>query len=74
MNGADGVIFAGGFGENASDVRARVCGSLDWLGSEVDEARNRALAGADGRCDHAGARVALWVIPTDEGLLIGRDT
>jgi acetate kinase len=74
MNGADGVIFAGGIGENAPDVRARICANLDWIGLEVDDAQNRALVGAEGRFDRKGSRVELWVIPTDEELLIARDT
>jgi acetate kinase len=74
MNGADAVIFAGGIGENSPDVRRRICQGLDWLGIEIDEARNKALVGAEGRIDAKGSRVELWVIPTDEELLIARDT
>jgi len=74
MNGADAVIFAGGIGENSPDVRRRICNGLDWLGIEVDDARNNALVGAEGRIDAKGSRVELWVIPTDEELLIARDT
>lgn len=74
MNGADAVVFAGGIGENAPEVRRRICAELDWLGIEIDEARNSALVGAEGRIDGKGSRVALWVIPTDEELLIARDT
>lgn len=75
MNGADAIAFAGGIGENAPSVRARICNGLDWLGIEVDPARNAALGpGGEGRFDREGSRVALWVIPTDEELLIARDT
>jgi acetate kinase len=74
MNGADAVIFAGGIGENAPDVRRRICAGLDWLGIELDDSRNGALAGGEGRIDAKGSRVELWVIPTDEELLIARDT
>jgi len=74
MNGADAVIFAGGIGENSPDVRRRICQGLDWLGIEVDDSRNNALVGAEGRIDAKGSRVELWVIPTDEELLIARDT
>jgi acetate kinase len=84
MNGADAIVFAGGIGERSPTVRARICAGLDWLGISVDEARNAAIdggtggAGSDerreGRIDAAGSRVALWVIPTDEELLIARDT
>jgi len=74
MNGADAIVFAGGIGENSPDVRARICQDLDWLGIDVDETRNRANVGTEGRIDREGSRVNLWVIPTDEELLIARDT
>jgi len=74
MNGADAVIFAGGIGENSPDVRRRICQGLDWLGIGLDDSRNNALVGAEGRIDAKGSRVELWVIPTDEELLIARDT
>jgi acetate kinase len=75
MNGADALLFSGGIGENAPEIRARICADLGWLGIEVDAARNAALVGGrEGRFDAAGSRVELWVVPTDEELLIARDT
>jgi acetate kinase len=74
MNGADAIVFAGGIGENAPDVRARICAAMDWLGVSLDATRNASLIGSEGRIDAAGSRVELWVIPTDEELLIARDT
>lgn len=75
MNGADAIVFAGGIGENAPEVRARICAELDWFGIGVDDTRNAALVrGREGRIDRDGARVELWIIPTDEELLIARDT
>ena len=75
MNGADAIVFAGGIGENSPDVRARICSGLDWLGATVNAERNAGLMnGAEGRFDGDGSRVQLWVIPTDEELLIARDT
>lgn len=74
MNGADAIVFAGGIGENSPDVRARIGTDLDWLGIRLDERKNAGLAGREGRFDADGSRVALWVIPTDEELLIARDT
>ncbi len=73
MNGADAVVFTGGIGENSAEVRARMCRGLEWLGIDVDGAKNESLRG-EGRIDRDGARVQLWVIPTDEELLIARDT
>jgi acetate kinase len=74
MNGADAIVFAGGIGENSPDVRSRICRDLDWLGVRLDDAKNAGLVGGEGRIDAEGSRVALWVIPTNEELLIARDT
>lgn len=74
MNGADGVVFTGGIGENSPAIRARVCAEMSWLGIDLDDAKNASLVGSEGRIDRDGSRVQLWVIPTDEELLIARDT
>jgi acetate kinase len=75
LDGADAIVFAGGIGENAADVRARICTGLEWLGIAFDESANASLTnGREGRFGAPGSRVELWVIPTDEELLIARDT
>lgn len=74
MNGADAITFAGGIGENSPEVRARICAGLEWLGISLDAEKNAAVVGGEGRIDSSSSRVALWVIPTDEELLIARDT
>ena len=75
MGGADGVVFAGGIGENAPSIRAQICEGLEWMGLTLDPARNRELiGGCEGVISAEGARLAAWVIPTDEELLIARDT
>ena len=74
MNGADAIIFSAGIGENSPDVRARICRGLEWLGIGFDPTKNDALIGKEGRFDADGSRAELWVIPTDEELLIARDT
>ena len=75
MGGADGVVFAGGIGENAPSIRAQICEGLEWMGLTLDPARNRELIGGrEGVISAEGARLAAWVIPTDEELLIARDT
>jgi acetate kinase len=75
MNGADALLFAGGIGENASVIRAGVCEGLQWLGVELDATRNAAtIGGKEGRISADGSRVEVWVVPTDEELLIARDT
>jgi acetate kinase len=75
MGGADAVIFTGGIGENSSEVRAKICTGLEWLGLELDTERNRTHCdGREGLISKDDARLAAYVIPTDEELLIARDT
>ncbi len=74
MNGADAIVFSGGIGENSPEIRERICRGLDWLGFALDPEKNAGMAGKEGRIDRDGSRVELWVIPTDEELLIARDT
>ncbi len=74
MDGADAIVFTGGIGENAARVRAEICAGLGWLGAKLDPTTNAAaVGGREGRIDAAGSRLELWVIPTDEELLIARD-
>jgi acetate kinase len=73
--GADAIVFTGGIGENSPDIRRRVLDGLEWMGVRLDEATNdRMVAGAEGSITAADSRLAAWVIPTDEELLIARDT
>jgi len=75
MGGAEAVVFTGGIGENAPDVRAKICGNLEWLGLELDSDRNAAyIGGREGIITSDQSRLAAYVIPTDEELLIARDT
>lgn len=75
MNGADALVFTGGIGENSAEIRRRICAELDFFGIALDPARNDGLAsGAEGRISQDGGRVGVWVIPTNEELLIARDT
>jgi len=74
LNGCDAVIFTGGIGENASAIRAGICESLEALGIQIDPARNEAAVGIEANIARDGAKVEVWVIPTDEGLVIARDT
>ena len=75
MDGADAIIFAGGIGENSPDVRAQICEGLGWLGIELDGERNKEMiAGREGVISKDTARLQAYVIPTNEELLIARDT
>jgi acetate kinase len=75
MNGADGILFTGGIGENAAEIRQRICDGLQWMGIELDTAKNEQMTGRrEGIISADKSRVAVYVIPTDEELLIARDT
>jgi acetate kinase len=69
LNGLDTLVFAGGIGENAPSIRARICDGLAFLGVEVDEKSNAANAGM---ISTTTARVAVRVMHTDEELMIAR--
>ncbi len=75
MGGADAVVFTGGIGENSAEIRAMICDRLEWMGLVIDTERNAARTGGqEGLISRDGSRLAAYVIPTDEELLIARDT
>jgi acetate kinase len=69
LGGLDTLVFAGGIGENAAPVRARICDGMDFLGLEIDEKRN---AASDGVISTAASRVTVRVMHTDEELMIAK--
>jgi acetate kinase len=74
MGGADAIVFTGGIGENAVEIRTRITEELHWMGMDIDAAANeRTTRGAEGRITTDASRLHAWVIPTDEELLIARD-
>ena len=72
MGGVDAVIFTGGIGENNAEVRAQVCADMEFLGIEIDPEKNSQRGELKISAD--GAKTEVWVIPTNEELLIARDT
>ena len=74
LGGADGIAFAGGIGENAPAIRRRTLAPLAGLGVRMDEERNGALRGAEGEIGAAGSIARVFVVPTNEEILIARDT
>lgn len=75
LPGCDAVVLTGGIGENAVPVRRRICQALVRLGSVPDDGRNAATVGGKaGQITADGSRLSVWVIPTDEELMIARDT
>ncbi len=74
MGGADALVFTGGIGENSPEIRAKICAGLEWAGLRLDEGKNRATVGASGQISTEESKLSAFVIPTDEELLIARDT
>jgi len=73
--GADAIVFTGGIGENSAEVRTKICAGLEWMGVKLDDERNAAHCnGCEGVITSDNSAVAVYVIPTDEELLIARDT
>jgi acetate kinase len=68
------LVFSGGIGEHSPAIRAKICEGMAWCGLEVDAARNASLQGSEGRLSPAVARIHVYVIPSDEEILIARDT
>ena len=74
LGGLEALVFTAGIGENSASLRRRVCEDAAWLGVALDEEANQA-GGSGARCiSTAGSRVAVWVIPTNEELMIARHT
>ena len=74
MNGIDVLLFTAGVGENSAALRKRVCEGLTFLGIELDEERNAVRSGETRRISADGSKVEALVVPTNEELLIARDT
>ena len=70
----DAVVFTGGIGENAAPIRQQICADLDGLGIKIDAAANNEAIGKESSISPPDSAVQVWVIPTNEELLIARDT
>jgi acetate kinase len=71
LGGIDALVFTAGIGENSPEIRRRICEASAWLGIDMDPDANR-----DGRAkiSRAGSHISAWVIPTNEELVIARQT
>ncbi len=74
MEGADALVFTGGIGENAPEIRAGICQGLSWAGLTLDNNKNQQAKGVEEKITTEDSKLAAYVIPTDEELLIARDT
>ncbi len=73
MNGVDAIVFTAGIGENGIDIREQICEDLDYLGIKVDSQKNN-IRGKVQEISSNDSKVKVYVIPTNEELVIARDT
>lgn len=73
MNGCDILVFTGGIGENAIDIRTRICDEMDWMGIQIDEDKNK-VRGEAKVISAEDSKTTVMVVPTDEELMIALDT
>ncbi|AYD40032.1 acetate kinase [Clostridium fermenticellae] len=74
LNGVDCIVFTAGLGENAADGRERICKGLKYLGIEIDDANNSSARGKAMEISTSASKVKVLAIPTNEELMIARDT
>lgn len=74
LGGADAVVFTGGIGEHAAEVRARILEGMEWCGIRIDAGRNRETAGTEAEIGSPDSGVRVFVIPADEEVVIARET
>ena len=72
LGGADAIVFTAGLGENSAEMRAKITEGLEYLGIEIDQEKNAARGTVD--ITGAGSKVKIFVIPTNEELVIASDT
>ena len=73
MQGIDGIAFTAGVGENQCGIRKGICENLKFMGIEIDDERNK-IKGEEIQISSDNSKVPVWVIPTNEELVIARDT
>lgn len=73
LNGADAIVFTGGIGENSATMRSAICTNLDWFGIKLDPHKNQHARG-EAAIHAEGCRVELWTMPTNEEIIVARQT
>ena len=73
MNGVDVITFAGGVGERGPDERKEICSYLGFMGVELDKEANNVKA-VEKEISKTNSKVKVWIVPTEEELMIARET
>ena len=74
LGGAQAIVFTGGIGENSPEIRARILKGMEWCGLRLDPALNERMVGVEGLISPPEGALRAYVIPTDEELVIARET
>lgn len=75
LDGVEAIVFTGGIGENTKEVRSYICNHLSFMGVKIDEEANtKTVKGAEGEISTKDSNVRIMVIPTNEEIVIARDT
>jgi len=74
MNGVDVIVFTGGVGENAVLIRDMCCTDMEYLGIDFDKEKNKKTIGIEGELTAQKSKVRVLCVPTNEELVIARDT
>ena len=73
MNGINSIVFTAGIGENQVEIRRNICKYLEWMGVEIDDEANN-VRGEEKKISTSNSKIKVWIIPTNEELVIARDT
>lgn len=75
LGGADAIVFSAGIGENSTVIREAVCRNMEWAGIELDKNKNQTLPrGSEAKISTDSSRVQIWVVPTNEEIVVARQT
>ena len=74
LNGVDAIVFTAGIGENRADIRAAICANLENLGIRIDVEKNISTRATEAEISVPDSRVKIFVIPTNEELVVARET
>ena len=74
LNGADAIVFTAGTGENRAELRAAICANLENLGVKIDAEKNNSTRATEAIISAADSTVKIFVIPTNEELVVARET
>ena len=73
LGGVDAIVFTGGIGENSVSLREKVCSNLEWAGIRLDSEKNKS-ASHEAQIQADDSKVQIWVVPTNEEIVVGRQT